>query len=107
MKAIKILLGLLVTVFVFLAIGFFVIYNNVNNIVVDAVEREGSKLVKVPVKLDSADIKILEGSARLLGLQVANPSGYNTPYALNTDEIGVIVDLDAYLKNQKLIKIPE
>jgi hypothetical protein len=49
------------------------------------VETLGPQLMKVDVKLDGVSVSLLSGSAKINGLVVGNPTGYDTPHAIRVD----------------------
>ena len=91
MKIVKIL-GVLLLVVV-IGIGGLVFYGvqNIDNLIHQAVEKYGSQAVGTQVSLDDVKVNLGEGRIELLGLQVANPPGYKTPYAFALNQIAVQV----------------
>jgi hypothetical protein len=59
------------------------------SIVKKGVETVGPQVAKVEVKLDSAALSLLSGSATLKGLLVGNPPGFDSPSAIKVGEISV------------------
>lgn len=102
MKVVKILLGLIAVVVVAAVVVFAVFFSNINQIVKDVVEEQGTKVAGVPVSLVEADITIQNGRGQLRGLQVANPKGYDTPYAFNMGSIVLELDTSSVIKNSKV-----
>jgi hypothetical protein len=47
------------------------------------VETVGPKLTQTTIKLDSVDLSLFTGSAKITGLVVGNPAGYKTPNAIS------------------------
>ncbi len=82
---------LLVLVLVLLA-GLLVLNYKLGDIVKASAEKFGPVALKVPVKLESADFRLLRGYVELKGLQIGNPDGFKTPNAFSLDRI--VVDLD-------------
>ena len=93
MKIVKILgvLALLIVV----VVGGFVFYGlkNADRIVKHYVEAIGSDVIGTRVTLESAvvEIGLEKGRVELIGLKVANPPGYQTPYAFALNQIAVQV----------------
>lgn len=102
MKVVKILLGLVVVTAIVLAVVFAVVLGNINQIVKDVVQEQGSKIAKVPVTLASVDITLENGRGQLSGLQIANPAGYSTPYAIQMGSIVLQIDTATVLQNEKV-----
>lgn len=56
-------------------------------------ERLGSELLGVPVRIASVDVALREGRATLHGLEVANPPGdYSSRPALRVDDVSVSIE---------------
>ena len=60
-----------------------------NRIVKTAVETYGPRLTGTTVSLDSVNLSLLTGSAKVKGLAVGNPEGYKTPRAISAGVIAV------------------
>lgn len=60
-----------------------------NHIVKKAVETYGPRMTQTTVALDSVDLSLLTGSAKVKGLAVGNPQGYNTPHSISVGLIAV------------------
>lgn len=60
-----------------------------NHIVKSAVETYGPRLTRTTVVLDSVDLSLLTGSAKVKGLVVGNPKGYHTPQSISAGLISV------------------
>ncbi len=56
------------------------------------IETYGSGMTQASVTMDSIHLSLLTGSAKVKGLVVGNPAGYNTPHALSVGTIAVGVD---------------
>ncbi|RED49155.1 hypothetical protein DFP90_106133 [Aestuariispira insulae] len=87
----KILIGLVVIVAV-IAGGAYYVFSNLDKIVETAVEEAGSQVTKVDVTLDGVRLELTEGNAALNGLQVGNPDGFKTDYAMALGTVSVSVD---------------
>ena len=55
-------------------------------------EQIGPKITRVSVKVNSVDVALLFGSAKIKGLIVGNPAGYTTPEAISVGTIAVSLD---------------
>ncbi|MDH3335685.1 MAG: hypothetical protein OEL50_03480, partial [Rhodospirillaceae bacterium] len=84
----KILIGFGVLAIV-AASGLYLLASNINSIVKTAVEEGGSMVAGVAVRLDKSNIDLTNQRGALMGLSVANPSGFNTSYAFNFAAIGL------------------
>jgi len=72
--------------------AFFYLASNLNSIVADIIETQGSRAIGTQVRVSGVDIRLTEASAAIAGLSVANPEGF----AGNAIELGDFsVQLDA------------
>ena len=76
-----------VVVIALIVIGVFL-----NHIVRRAIETHGPRLTQTSVSLDTVDLSLLTGSAKVKGLAVGNPEGYRTPHSIMAGEIAVGLD---------------
>ena len=90
------LAGIVVVVVIVGLVGF-------DDIVKVAVERAGSKVTKVEVTLDEADVSLTKGTAVLRGLSVANPPGFKTERAFALGEISVSLDIGSITEDTLLV----
>jgi len=79
--------AIIVAVVVYLA-------QNVNSLVEGAIEDLGSEYLGTSVSVGSVDISLTERTGSIVGLEIANPSGYDGPYLMQLDEITVGLNLD-------------
>lgn len=66
---------------------FTVLYFSFNGMVKSGVETVGSKVAKVPVKLQAVSLSPLSGSGHLKGLIIGNPDGFKTEAAIKMGAI--------------------
>jgi len=83
-----IVLGLVVIVGGVLFVGL----SNLNALIKTNIETVGSELTGTSVTLAEVNVKITEGHGALHRLVVANPAGYNGPYAFSMDSISLDID---------------
>ncbi|MGP8200956.1 MAG: hypothetical protein ACLQU4_15805 [Limisphaerales bacterium] len=67
------------------------------------VESVGPRVAQVSVKLDSADVWLLTGRARLKGLSIGNPPGCKTQTAIQAGLISVRLDAMSALSSKPII----
>jgi hypothetical protein len=74
-----------------IVVGLIVTITFLNGIVKTGVETVGPKIAGVPITLDSVNIHLLMGSAKVEGLLVGNPAGYKATNAISVGvaEVGV------------------
>lgn len=82
---IRIVLAVVVLVIVVL-VGIWIF---LGSIVTKGVNTVGPTVTKTDVRLGSANVSIISGSATLNNLFVGNPEGYSTPSAIKADKIAV------------------
>jgi len=104
-KAPKIILIAVGVLVVLLVVAVGIALASLDAIVKAGVEQGGSRALKVQVKLDSARISILGGSADLQGFSVANPPPFKTPCAVNFGAIHARVALGSLRKD--VVVVPE
>ncbi len=91
------------TVAVLAGIAVFLLISNLDGLVKRGVETVGTQVIGAPVRLGAAQIDLREGSGKLTGFTVANPSGFPAGNAL---ELGSIeLDLDLQNVSRELVGI--
>ena len=93
-------IGLLVLVIAAaILVGLFL-----GRIVKYGVETVGPKLTQTTVKLDSVDLSLLTGSARVKGLVIGNPKGYKAPNAISVGSAVVRFKPMSVLSDKIIVK---
>ncbi|MCI5105347.1 MAG: hypothetical protein MRY76_01405 [Pseudomonadales bacterium] len=87
---IKKIIGLL-TVLLLLAIGGIIFY--LDSLVQRGIEVAGSRVLGTAVTVDSVFLSPLSGSGSISGLRIANPDGFDSPYAFELGEVSMALDL--------------
>ncbi len=77
---------------------------NLGTLIKTATETYGPKITKTEVRLDSADISILNGSGSLSGFLLGNPKGFSMPSAMECDTIRVKVVKESLTTNKIIIE---
>lgn len=106
----RIILILLLVIVVAVVGGYFFLSSNLDSLVEAAIERGGSDATQSDVAVDKVEISFDEGSGKLTGLSVANPSGYSDDKALSLDGITLAIDpakSDCGLSGCKLVYVKE
>jgi len=97
---IRILIALAVIVILaVLAVGLFL-----DGAIKKGVETIGPQIAKVDIKLDSVNLSLLSGSAKIKGLIVGNPEGYKTPNAISVGSTRVSVSSGSLLSDKIVVK---
>jgi len=97
---IRILIGLVVLVIVVVvAISLFL-----DSAIKKGVETIGPQIAKVDIKLHSVSLSLLSGSAKIKGLVVGNPEGYETPNAISVGSASVSVIPGSLFSDKIIVK---
>lgn len=89
---------------VVIAIVLFFVVSSLDSIIKAAVEKYGSEVTQVDVRLDRAKVSITSGEGALRGLTVGNPKGFKTDRAFSLGEISVALDVGTVTQNPVVIK---
>jgi uncharacterized protein involved in outer membrane biogenesis len=92
-KLAKAVIAITVTILALMAIGTWLLASNINSIVKDVIEDVGSETLGTTVSLENVVISLKDARGALLGLNIANPKGFDSPHAFQLGSIEV--DLDA------------
>ena len=96
--------GLVGGLIVVIAIVLYFVFSSLDSIIKAAVEKYGSEVTQVEVRLDGAKVSITSGEGALRGLTVGNPEGFKTDHAFSLGEISVVLDLGTVTQNPVVIK---
>ncbi len=100
----KILIGGLVFVVVGVLAALFYVSNNLNTLIVQAVETFGKPITQTEVKLEKSDISFLSGEGSLHGLLIGNPAGYKGRSSFELGAIKVALDSETIADDVVVIK---
>jgi uncharacterized protein involved in outer membrane biogenesis len=100
----KILWGGAITLVVIALIGVIIASAFLGDIVKKGVETVGPKITKVSINLDEVHLSLLTGSARVRGLVIGNPAGYQTPHAISASTIAVGVNPLSVLSDKIVLR---
>jgi len=101
----KIFIGIGVVV-VLIVIAVLVLMSNLNGIVKLAIEKIGTNITGVPVRVQAVDIKLSEGSAAIQKLTVDNPKGFSNEKMIDLGELAVKADFKTGAINHIKIASP-
>jgi len=96
---IKTLIKLIVLLIVVLIAGGVVGFIYIDSIAKAGIEKGGTYALGVDTTVDSADVEILAGEFSMKGLNVANPSGFDSPHFLNLKNGNVEVSLTTLMSD--------
>ncbi|MEQ8333195.1 hypothetical protein [Nisaea sp.] len=68
------------------------VFGNLDSLVKDVIESQGSEVAGVPVTVSGVKIEVLDGRAAISGLTVGNPAGYRSDSAISLGGISVALD---------------
>lgn len=84
---------------VLVVVALVAAFLSLNTLVKKGVETVGPQIVKVDIKLASANISPFSGSGQLTGLVVGNPPGYKSESAIKVGDIKVAVAVGSLLSD--------
>jgi hypothetical protein len=96
--------GAVLAILILVAIGVYFPLSSLDSIVKAGVEKYGSDMTQVTVKLDDVKIELTSGKGALRGLTVGNPPGFKSDRALSIGEIGLQLDTGSVTKDTIVIK---
>jgi hypothetical protein len=91
-RLLGIVVGGLAVLLVVVAGIFFFVLSNLDGIVKDVIESQGSEVAGVPVTVTGVEIKPFDGRGAISGLTVGNPSGFKSDSAVELGGISVAID---------------
>lgn len=93
MKRLGVILGGGLAVIVLAVAGiFFFVLSNIDGLVKDVIEGQGSKVAGVPVTVSGVAIKPFDGAGAISGLTIGNPPGFKSEHAVSLGGISVAID---------------
>lgn len=87
----KIAAGIAILLIIIAAGGYYFL-SNLDSIIKNAIEQYGSEAAGTQVKAGDVSLSLTTGTGSINGLTVANPPGYNMPYALSLGHIAIALD---------------
>ena len=75
-----------------------------DSIVASTVERYGSDVTGTDVDVDGVELALTAGRARITGLTIANPRGYETDYAVRIGTASVALDIGSLAGDVPIVK---
>jgi len=99
----KLLIRILIALVVIVIVAVLAIGLSLDGAIKKGVETIGPQIAKVDVKLDSVNLSLLSGSAKIKGLIVGNPEGYKTPSAISVGSASVSVSPKSLLSDKIVV----
>jgi uncharacterized protein involved in outer membrane biogenesis len=103
-KLLKVVAFILVVVIIVALVGIVLVFLFADRAVQTAVEKAGTKTLRVPVEVAQAEVSLLAGSVELQDTRVANPPGYDGASLLTLQSVSVAADAGSLLTNEVVIK---
>ncbi|MEJ2362221.1 MAG: hypothetical protein P8Z75_12465 [Gammaproteobacteria bacterium] len=91
----KTILIIVVLVIVAIGGGIYYVLTNLDGLVKQAIEKYGSETTQTAVRVQGVNVRLQQASAAISGLTVANPPGFNMPYAFSLGKIATRLDVKA------------
>ncbi len=88
----KTILVALAVILIAISVGVFFVVSNLDSIVKNIIEEQGSKTLDTSVRVASVSISLADATAELNGFRISNPDGFDTDYAMNFGRIAVGLD---------------
>jgi uncharacterized protein involved in outer membrane biogenesis len=101
MRVLKVLITVLVLLVVAAVVAAFVM---LNSLVKTSVETIVPKLTQTTVKLQSVKLSPFSGHGEIRGLEIGNPQGFKTPYAVKLGGFTLDLDPKSVLSDQVIVK---
>lgn len=105
MKIGKIILSIVGILILVIGAAAWYVLSNINSIVREVVESQGTKVLQTSVDLKHVDVKLLDGSAELGMFSISNYDGFSEPNLLAFEAIKV--DIDPTSVNKEVIVLDE
>lgn len=99
----KIAMALLMAILLAAGVAYW-LHSNVDRLVKQAIESQGSQMTGAPVRVGSVKISTLDGRGELSNLVIGNPPGFKSLYALKVERVLVEIDIATLAKDVVLIK---
>ncbi|MCK4706219.1 MAG: hypothetical protein KAT90_12110 [Gammaproteobacteria bacterium] len=108
----KIIPALVLVIILAVVVGVYYVLTNLDALVEAAIEKHGSDATQTAVLVDSVKIDLANGSASINGFTIANPKGFDMPYAFSFGEIRGGIDLESlqeepYIINEITVLAPQ
>ena len=98
------LLRILALLVVLAVVGAVILVLNLNKVIKSGVEKGGQLVLKVPTTLQSASVRLTEGTVGLDGLTVGSPDGFSADPMLRLAHTHATVDLWSLRSDEIIVK---
>jgi hypothetical protein len=103
-KTSKTIAGVCVALAAIIGFGIYWLANNLDGIVAGAIEKVGSEVTGVPVRVSAVSISLKEGTGEIRGLTIGNPDGFSSDHALRLNSIRIVLDTSTITSDPVRIK---
>lgn len=100
----KLLIALTLLLIALIAGGAYWLHGNLDGLVAAAIGKYGSAMTQATVKVGSVKITAMNGHGVVKALEIGNPKGFKTPYAVKAGSIELEVDVASLTKDVVLVK---
>jgi hypothetical protein len=100
----KLFLSVVIVLVVLIVVAVIVVGFFLGTIVKTGMETVGPKITQVSIKVDTVNLSLLTGSARVKGIVVGNPEGYKTPQAISVGSAAVGVNPFSVLSDKIVVR---
>lgn len=100
----KIILGLLVLVVAGLLVAVLVVGAHLGDLVKSGMERFGPKLTQTTLTVDQVNLSLFSGSARVKGLVLGNPEGYQAPTSISVSNAAISLAPGSVLSDKIILR---
>ncbi|MCJ7823987.1 MAG: hypothetical protein MUP44_03740, partial [Anaerolineales bacterium] len=84
-------IALVVIVLIVVVVVF--ILSNLNSLIADAIEKNGSEVTQTSVSVTGVDISLREGRGSIEGLNIASPEGFEAENVFSLEDITIGIDI--------------
>lgn len=99
----KLLLRVAIVLAILLVVTVTVSAYSLGNVVKNRIERGGSKVAQVDVRLDKAEVWLILGRAQIKDLVVGNPAGWKSKVAVQVNDITIRIIPTSVLSSKPII----
>jgi hypothetical protein len=91
-KTLKIFGAVVAVLIVLVGVGIYYLATNLDSIVANVIEKQGSAATGTPVRVGAVSIDLREATGSISSLTIANPPGYSRDNAIEFGQLGLRLD---------------
>ena len=99
----KVIVSLVLVLVIAIGGGVYYLFTNLDSIIKSGIEYYGSEVTRTAVRVKSVKTDLSKGSIAIHDLNIANPNGYDLPYAFSLKNISTQIDLNSLQKPPYII----